>query len=189
MKKMLKVLTVILASAAFAGVLLSVAYTQTISDELTLLRRENRSDIVYLRNRVRELESDLKNTILDCWTPSEEESMETEADAEETLPEEDVVVDTEAEIESEEVEESVTIPTHNSPETQVGEHEDTEAPVASYLLTVHNGVIGVLDASGELVREVNVFVMTLPEAEQEALAVGIPAYSEEEMLALLERYE
>ena len=65
--------------------------------------------------------------------------METEADAEATLPEEDVVVDTEAEIESDEIEESVTIPTHNSPETQVGEREDAEAPVASYLLTVHNG--------------------------------------------------
>jgi hypothetical protein len=39
------------------------------------------------------------------------------------------------------------------------------------------------------VRVINVFVMTLPQAEQEALAMGIPAYSEEEMWQIAERFE
>lgn len=195
MKKLLKALIATAAVAALVGVLLSAAYTQTVSDELTRLRRESRSDVVYLRNRVRELENELNSSFLDRWA----EFLDTETDevteALTELPEDDTSADVETEMDADE--ESVTIPTHNSPETQepseevsdtVGE-ETTEAPVAAYLLTVHEGVIGVLDASGELVRTVNVFVMTLPEAEQEALAVGIPAYSEEEMLSMLEQYE
>ena len=217
MKKLLKVLTITLAAAALVGVLLSAAYTQTVSDELTRLRRESRSDIVYLRTRVRELEGELTSLLADYWGGSIETGGRVETDtlpstSEEDTPEdpsEDLPGDLSGDLSEEQTddssygdgtdadtdvstdEESVTIPTHNSPETQptIGETEDTESPVAAYLLTVHNGMIGVLDASGELVRTVNVFVMTLPEIEQEALAVGIPAYSEEEMLAILERYQ
>ena len=189
MKKLLKALIGLYAVSALVGVLLSAAYTQTVSEELARLRRESRSDIVYLRTRVRELEGELKTSFLDRWAESPETEASVDTEDVTDLPETETAADTEAGTEV--GEEAVTIPTHSSPETAEpdGDTVDTAAPVALYLLTVHEGRIGVLDASGELLRTVNVFVMTLPEAEQEALAVGIPAYSEEEMLSLLEQYE
>lgn len=202
MKKLLKALTVALAASALIGTLLSVAYTQTVSKELTRLRRESRSDIVYLRNRVKELEGDMLSSFLDCWADVLDTQVGGEADTAPSEPQEETDVQPDGEADTDADEEAVTIPTHNSPETQAptedttesketepSEDADTEAPVAAYLVTVHEGIIGVFDASGDLVRTVNVFVMTLPEAEKEALSVGIPAYSEEEMLAILDRYQ
>lgn len=198
MRKVLRVLTVIAATTALCGVILSAAYTQMVEKEVTRLRRESRSDIVYLRTRVRELESELTAGLLahqdNCLPPADlpvggvadEETAETE-----TVSEDEENSESESPSETEPDGESVTVPTHNSPETQEPSdtHPETDAPVALYVLTVYNGVIGVFDASGELVQTVNVFVMTLPESEQEALAVGIPAYSEEEMRQIVERFE
>ena len=206
MKNMLKGLTIAAAVLALGGVILSAAYTHTVSEEVTNLRRESRSDLVYLRTRVRELESELTASLLDRLTPpsqavdgvvddeTEQVSPDTEADQE---TESEINSDSESESESEEV----TVPAHKAPETgeptedtvETGEPTEdtveTDAPAAMYLLTAYNGVIGVFDASGDLVRTINVFVMTLPKAEQEALAVGIPAYTHEEMCALAEQYE
>ena len=188
MRKLLKGIVVATAVSALVGVLLSVGYTQTVSEEVTKLRRESRSDVVYLRTRIRELESELTASLLDRLDPPDvpvdgvidEETESTEFETE-TIEETD----------GESGNEEVTVPTHNAPETQETGEEitETDAPAAMYLLTVYQGVIGVFDASGELVRTINCFVMTLPEAEQEALAVGIPAYSDEELNALAAHYE
>ena len=67
------------------------------------------------------------------------------------------------------------LPVHQPPETQAPSEPETAIPPSLYLIAEHKGIIGLFDASGELLRSVNVFVMTLPEAEREALAVGIPA--------------
>ena len=131
--------------------------------------------MVYLRTRIRELESELTSLLLDRTEP-ETEAVESEADtAESPAPET----------------EAVTVPTHQSPETQPSEETSPspELSATAYTLTEHNGLIGIFDASGALVRTLNVFVMTLPEAEREALRVGIPAYSYEEMLRLAQQYE
>ena len=204
MRKVLRVLTVIAATTALCGVILSAAYTQMVEKEVTRLRRESRSDIVYLRTRVRELESELTAGLLahreDCQPPDdlpvgggvEEETAEDGTETEtETMSETAENGESEAPSETESDGETVTVPTHNSPETQEPTETlpENDAPVALYVLTVYNGVIGVFDASGELVQTVNVFVMTLPESEQEALTVGIPAYSEEEMRQIVERFE
>lgn len=181
MKKLMNGLLIALAVVLLSGLILSALYTQTVSDELTRLRRESRSDIVYLRTRIRELESELTESLLLAFPPSQnvggtgetETGTDSDADSDESLTE------------------AVTVPTHQAPETQSPTLEipETEALAAAYLLTEHNGMIGVFDASGELLKTVNVFVMTLPEAEREALEVGIPAYSYEEMCKLAERYE
>ena len=188
MKKLMKILMISAAVVALGGLILSTAYTHTVEDEVTRLRRESRSDIVYLRTRVRELESELTASLMERLDPpaeavdgdvSDETLHETLADtATETTAD---VPDTEA----------VTVPTHKAPETEEPSAAlpETELPAAMYLLTEHNNVIGVFDAAGELVRTANVFVMTLPETEREALAVGIPAYSYEEMCEILEQYE
>jgi hypothetical protein len=203
MTRVLKILTVAAALVALCGVILSAAYTQTVDEEVTRLRRENRSDIVYLRTRVRELESMLTAELTGRLEPpdlpvdgvpedtdpeevtTDEESAE-ENDTSDTRPEENTDGETDEDTVGEPdtqlpESEEVTVPTHNSPETA--------APTALYTLAAYNGMIGVFDRGGELVRVINVFVMTLPEAEQEALALGIPAYSEEEMRQIAERFE
>ena len=63
------------------------------------------------------------------------------------------------------------------------------APAAPYLVAAHNGIIGLFDASGALLRTANVYLMTLPEADRATLTVGIPAGDWEEALELLGRYE
>jgi hypothetical protein len=202
MTRVLKILTVAAALVALCGVILSAAYTQTVDEEVTRLRRENRSDIVYLRTRVRELESMLTAELAGRLEPPDlpvdgvpEDTMETAEDPAAT-DEAETAGDTESSVEDGNAEdgtaadepdtqlpesEEVTVPTHNSPETA--------APTALYTLAAYNGMIGVFDQGGELVRVINVFVMTLPQAEQEALAMGIPAYSEEEMRQIAERFE
>lgn len=179
MKKILIGLVIFAAASVIGGVILTAVYTGSVSDEVTRLRRENRSDLIYLRTRVRELESQLATEILKGQTPPAV-AVGGEASEETHAPET----------------EAVTVPTHKAPETQPsgGEADGAgvsgeETAAAQYILTEHDSVIGVFDASGELVRTVNVFVMTLPEAEREALAVGIPAYSYEEMCKLVEQYE
>lgn len=182
MKRIWKGLTIFAAALALGWLIFGTAYTRSISDEITRLRRESRSDIVYLRNCVRELEAKLAVGL------GEYPSKAVGGEAEETAP----APETEA----------VTVPVHKAPETGEPETEqatdapagaeadaDTAAPAALYLLAEHNGVIGVFDAAGQVLRTINVFVMTLPEAEQEALRVGIPAYSFEEMCGLVEQYE
>ncbi len=182
MKKIMKGLVITVAIVALGWSILSTLYTQTVSEELTRLRRESRSDIIYLRTRIRELESELTASLLNFGNPpSEAVGGDCESD-----PSTDVTTETEGW-----VTEAVTVPAHKAPETQspILDAPETEASVALYLLTEHNGVIGVFDASGELLRTVNVFIMTLPEAEREALKVGIPVYSHEEMCRLVEQYE
>lgn len=179
MKKFLYGLMIFAAVSLIGGVILSAVYTGSVSDEVAQLRRENRSDIVYLRTRVRELESRLASGLLEGLVPPTV-AVGGEASDETHAPET----------------EAVTIPAHKAPETQPSEDASAnadggneETAAAQYILTEHDSMIGVFDASGVLVRTVNVFVMTLPESEREALAVGIPAYSYEEMCELVEQYE
>ncbi len=179
MKKLTTSLLITAVIAVFAWLCVSTAYTYTVSEEVTRLRREGRSDLVYLRTRIRELESELTSVLLNgTQGPTESVDGEPETEA-------DTLADTAPETEA------ITVPTHQAPETQAPAEPlpETESPAALYLLTEHNGLIGIFDASGELVRTLNVFVFTLPEAEREALRVGIPAYSTEEMLRLAAQYE
>ncbi|MBO5511820.1 MAG: hypothetical protein J6B24_08820 [Clostridia bacterium] len=171
---------------------LACLYTYSVSEELTMLRRENRSDTVYLRYRIRELESELDAGVkgllpsepvgggaADIVTPPAETGKVPESEAMTDADQTTVSPDTEA----------VTLPVHQSPETQAPAEPETAVPPSLYLIAEHNGIIGLFDASGELLQSVNVFVMTLPEAEREALAVGIPAWSWSEAVEMLDRYE
>lgn len=173
---------------------LSTLYAHSLSEELTLLRREGRSDTVYLRSRIRELESELTVYLGEVFTaPSApmggEASTEGLTDGE-TVTEKETVGETAPQKPADT--EGVTLPTHNSPETVPSEDSlptPETAPAAPYLVAAHNGIIGLFDASGALLRTVNVYLMTLPEADRAALTVGIPAGDWEEALDLLGRYE
>ena len=170
---------------------LAYLYTYSVSEELAMLRREDRSDTVYLRCRIRELESKLSAGLQEILPaePVGGVGEETTAPAEtEEERESETVTDTAVETAAPDTE-AVTLPVHQSPETQAPSEPETAIPPSLYLIAEHKGIIGLFDASGELLRSVNVFVMTLPEAEREALAVGIPARSWSEAVEMLDRYE
>ena len=178
--------------ATWAG--LSTLYTYSVAEELTMLRREERSDTVYLRCRIRELESELDARLGETFpTPSEpvggEVTTERVTEGEVTAPkpaESEAATETEVPTESEGMTEDITLPTHNSPETLPPAET---LPAAPYLVAAHQGIIGIFDATGALLRTANVYVMTLPPSDRAALEVGIPAEDWEAALSLLEQYE
>ncbi len=127
----------------------------------------------------------------DTDTESESTMPETAAPAvDETRPasESETAVESETRIDEAAESESLELPTHNQTETLPPIPEPDPAPVL-YTVAAHNGRIGVFDATGRLIREVNVFLFALPREDREALTVGIPAYSREEMLEIVKRYE
>ena len=65
---------------------------------------------------------------------------------------------------------------------------DSEAASAPYELRVYRGIIGVFDENGRLCETCNVYVMTLPRKDREALSAGIWVSSYEEAEAVLDRY-
>ncbi len=65
---------------------------------------------------------------------------------------------------------------------------ETTAPTAMFTVREIGGRIGVFDASGTLVRTLNVSVATLPRADREQLSVGITLGSEQELQALIEDF-
>jgi hypothetical protein len=192
MRSFTKGLLIAITSISLLTAGLSVLYTREVSEELTMLRRESRSDTVYLRCRVRELESELRESLRGAHR---EDSLPTVSDTEasvsgvtepthDTEPATDPAVTAPAE---ETGTDEVTLPVHHSPETSPTVTEPAAA--ALYLICEHKGIIGVFDAVGDLTDTRNVLVMTLPRADRDALRVGIPVFSEEELEALLEKYE
>ena len=175
--------------ALWAG--LATLYTYSVSEELTLLRREGRSDIIYLRCRIRDLESELsaRNDGGDI-PPSISVENSTDVMNDETSSDLDGITPDDP-VESEEATEGVTIPTLNTPETVPPTDAEVlpeTIPASPYLVMAHEGVIGLFDATGALLKTANVYIMTLPAADRAALEVGIPAGSWAEALRLLEIY-
>ena len=194
MSKLTKWLLISIAAVSLGWSSFSSLYSLSVADELATLRKENRNDLSYLRNRIRELDSELNSILLDMLdrpsvpvdgapdpAPSEAETTET--------PEGDTETDNAPEDTMSGATEEVTIPTHQSPETEVSDKAEGETVPTLYLVAERDGIIGLFDASGDMLRQANVFVMTLPEADRKTLAVGIPASSLEEALSILEQYE
>ena len=76
--------------------------------------------------------------------------------------------------------EAVTLPTMNAPET---------VPATVYRIVEHDGIIALLDENDRILRVANVFVMTLPPADRDALHAGIVVSSFEEAVSLLAQFE
>ena len=211
MKKITTWLLVSVASVALGGAVLSALYTGSLSKEMAALRKENRNDASYLRSRIRELDAELASVLLDRLNQptlpadGEAETFRPDETSPSTHPDDPEAIteradfgtgdSTQAENRTEAEEtaapstEEVTLPTHQSPETEAPTEDAPETISALYLIAERDGVIGLFDASGELLQVANVFVMTLPEADRKALAVGISAGSLEEALSILYMYE
>ena len=187
MKPFTKILLTIVATASLLLAGMTLLYARELSEGLTSLRRESRSDIVYLRSRLRDLEGELQGKQADTAPTVGEALPETDATGDESLPEVTSPVAGTENIPSEEATEAMTLPVHHSPETTP--EETVGETTAAYLLCEHEGIIGIFNDRGELLRRVNVLVMTLPRADREALSAGIPVYSESELERLLESYE
>jgi len=197
MSKITKGLLIAAFSVLTVSLIFSTLYTYSVSEELSLLRREGRSDLVYLRSRIRDLESELSaqqaDTDVSVTIPVGGDAPADGPANGSTNGADGAGADNEAttSIPAEETEE-VTIPTHSSPETSPP--ADTEAsaaplPASPYLVAAHDGVIGIFDTTGALLKTANVYIMTLPESDRAALEVGIPAQSWAEALQLLDMYE
>lgn len=197
MSKITKGLLIAAFSVLTVSLIFSTLYTYSVSEELSLLRREGRSDLVYLRSRIRDLESELSaqqaDTDVSVTIPVGGDAPADGPANGSTNGADGAGADNEAttSIPAEETEE-VTIPTHSSPETSPP--ADTEAsaaplPASPYLVAAHDGVIGIFDATGALLKTANVYIMTLPESDRSTLEVGIPAGSWAEALRLLDMYE
>ena len=197
MSKITKGLLIAAFSVLTVSLIFSTLYTYSVSEELSLLRREGRSDLVYLRSRIRDLESELSaqqaDTDVSVTIPAGGDDPADGPANGPTNGADGAGVDNEATTSTpaEETEE-VTIPTHSSPETSPP--ADTEAsaaplPASPYMVAAHAGVIGIFDATGALLKTDNVYIMTLPESDRSTLEVGIPAGSWAEALRLLDMYE
>ena len=171
MKNHVKALLITVISLALGWTMLLTIFTCSVAEELTLLRREKLGDNLYLRYRIQELDSSITSLLLQ----KQPQPIPPTGDTSEGNTEGGKVEDPTEEI---------TLPTHQSPETV-----PPEEPVSLYILSEHNGILGIFNAEGELLDTVNVFVMTLPQADRDALAVGIPAYSVEEISRLIAQYE
>ncbi len=191
MKRLKKVFIISAIAIAVIGSVLTSVYTCTLAGKLSELKRSTHTDAVYLRARIRELESELTARVLDrleqIAAPSSPVGGDAETDLETNRPETETESDPN-ESETNPDTEEVTLPIHHSPVTLPLPMEP-ESPSSLYIIAEHNGVIGVFDAEGALLETVNVFVLTLPEEDLEALTVGIPAYSWEEAMEIAGRYE
>ncbi len=174
MKNHMKVILISVITLALLWTLMLTVYTGSIAEELKMLRREKLSDNLYLRCRIRELESNLTSALL--------KDPETGDKPVGGNPPTDSETDT-----GDSPTEEITLPTHDSPET-VPPEDPGDSTTAQYILAEYEGILGVFDTTGKLLRTVNVYVMTLPLADREALSVGIPAYSEAEMEELIRKY-
>lgn len=57
-----------------------------------------------------------------------------------------------------------------------------------YTVREYNGHIGIFDEDGILVKEVDIMVSSLPDADRQDLSVGIRVYSSDELEKLLEEF-
>ena len=184
MKKNIGIIMLVLTVSALLCAIGSTAFAASMKEQLTHTKERALLDRISLRADLRTLE-DRMNEMLAGWFPSEtspKPSVGTAADVatdSESITEIDAASDTE----TDGTEESETIAGAESENSA----DSLPTPTAAYVITVHEGVIGVFDTDGALVRVVNVYVETLPQADRAALAEGIEAADEQEMREIVDR--
>ena len=140
MKRVTKILLFGLLALSLLWSGLSTLYARELSQELTYLRRENRSDTVYLRNRVKELESEIKERLrLPIQAVGGNPSDDSGTDDEETTPMAETDTSDPVGEETEKVSDAVTEEAHRShlrSSQQTGPH--LLKPTASQTIYQHH---------------------------------------------------
>ena len=73
-------------------------------------------------------------------------------------------------------------------ETTTEAESSTETQKTEYLIKSHEGKIGIFNESGTLVRMIDVYIKTLPKADQRLLEKGFSVTDEAELRAILQDY-
>ncbi len=198
MRKLKNILMAAVTAVAVIGSLSVAVYTVKLAERIEQVSRTSRADMNYLRGCIRDLEGELTATLIDRVMDRMNEGSlpvggdeENGAAAPPSETEAESVQDVMARPESETAPETeaMTLPTHNHPETLPPESDESDTRQMLYTIGAYEGRIGIFDVTGQLIRTVNVFLFSLPEADREILTVGIPAYSQEEMAEIVGRYE
>ncbi len=87
-----------------------------------------------------------------------------------------------------EIETAIEANTVGAPSTSQPARTEAEPAATPYELRAYRGIIGVFDGDGRLVETCNVYVMTLPETDREALLQGIQVSSYGEAQKLLDYF-
>ena len=66
--------------------------------------------------------------------------------------------------------------------------KDNMSTEVTHTVQEYNGIIGIFDRNGILIREIDIEVSSLPESDKEDLAVGIRVYSSDELDRLIDQF-
>lgn len=182
MKKFLKLLLVLLVVFSTVTSLLGMGFWYELRESTNKLAKRGLSYWLAIRTRVEQLESSAEVFLGMDDVP--DTTAETSPAVTEP-PESDTKIDTEVKTNTPEAEEDTTA-TANTEATDSGT-EAVPEPTTGYTIKAYEGIIGVFDNDGALTETINVAVMTLPEADREALSVGIFAQTWEDVRDILDR--
>ena len=207
MKKSQKVWIAIAITVALLGQMLTWGFVFSMKDELIAMGKKGVHYVISFGDRINHLEDREDEEAIPII--GEEESRQNDVMTEEAAS----AVDTndgydatetnscEQESHTAHTQEQVSKPTDNGEDLTASDIRDTltEAvtesvtqadvlPTENYRVGIYEGIIGVFDVEGVLVDSCNVFVMTLPQADREALREGIWVSTMDEALDILEKY-
>lgn len=193
MKKIIKILSVLLLVALIGGTAVNLGWLHQLEDKLEAFKKQNMNRYLAFYSRMIALEDDVSALPVGGEPHTADSSEETEdkpadTDTMETTPAEtqvslETVEEADTTLEVAPTEETTAADADIDAETQVEPSMDTR-----YIIRSHNGIIGVFDPNGMLFATLNVYVMTLPEADRRALEEGIPASDMREVQALLDKF-
>ena len=211
MKKIAKFLMMLLVVVTLAVSGVSIAERYRLIEKVELSAKKHLQQVLSISRELQDLQATLaevmqgKEDIPDAFpvggkpedsevTTEDLEDFPNEAVTEaETEPVTTEPVTAPPEAEDAETSEAVSDePSDAFPETsdETTEAENTTTDTASgpsYIIRADEGIIRVFTAEGDPVMDVNVSVITLPEADRHALAEGIPAASMEEVRQILDK--
>lgn len=186
MKKKAKTILIFLTVVSLLCSLSSTALAMSIQRTLVNARERSLAECLNLRTRIRTLEGQLKEAMVG-WI-----ALDTTSESEWEHPSADVETATESVTEETNEVAAVGGTSINADDIAYGAADGTTetsfAPSPVFTIKVYEGVIGVFDDGGKLIRTVNVYVETLPAADRNALSMGICVTGEQEMRAIVDRY-
>ena len=186
MRKLTKVLLAGAVLLSLGGSTVATAAAVTINNTLEELRCRSISDNLSIRSRVSQLEAVLTDKLPELMDKASEVLSAAQGDhdeAQDAIP---------ANADASDKEQPADVPA-DAPADGMGEVTSpalhaVDAPAETYVIRTYNGIVGVFDGDGLLIRTVNTAVDTLPAADREALENGITAESFERMCEIADMY-
>lgn len=182
MRKLTKVLLAGAVLLSLGGSTVATAAAVTINNTLEELRCRSISDNLSIRSRVSQLEAVLTDKLPELMDKASEVLSAAQGDhekAQDAIP---------ANADASDKEQPADVPADGMGEVTSPSLHAVDAPAETYVIRTYNGIVGVFDGDGLLIRTVNTAVDTLPAADREALENGITAESFERMCEIADMY-